>query len=102
MRASVKSVCCVVLLACISSGQNKPPSAQDLIAKGKNLYTQDGPKAALPEFEEALKMFQTTKDRRGEAITLGYIANCYRKLENLDKAVEFAQQALHMKEDLGD
>jgi CHAT domain-containing protein/Tfp pilus assembly protein PilF len=102
MRASVKSVCCVVLLACISSGQNKPPYAQDLIAKGKELYTKEGPKAALPQFEEALRMFQSGKDRHGEAVTLGYIANCYRKLENLDKAVEFAQQALHMKEELGD
>jgi len=102
MRASVKSVCCVVLLACVASGQNKPPSAQDLIAKGKELYTKEGPNAALPEFEEALRIFQAGKDRHGEAVTLGYIANCYRKLENLDKAVEFAQQALHMKEELGD
>ena len=47
-------------------------------------------------------MFQADKDRHGEAIVLGFIANCQRKLENLDKALEFAQQALRMKEELGD
>ncbi len=47
-------------------------------------------------------MFQADKDRHAEAIVLGYIANCQRKLENLDKALEFAQQALHMKDELGD
>jgi CHAT domain-containing protein/Tfp pilus assembly protein PilF len=102
MRATVKLGFAMTLLACALAAQNAQPSAQDLLAKAKQIYTQDGPKAALPQFEEALKIFRTSKDRHGEAVTLGYIANCHRKLEDLNKALEFAQQALHMKEELGD
>jgi CHAT domain-containing protein/Tfp pilus assembly protein PilF len=101
MWGFIKFVFCVALLAGTAAAQNVQP-VQDLLAKAKQTYTQDGPKAALPQFEEALKTFRTSKDRHGEAIALGYIANCHRKLENLDKALEFAQQAMHMKEDLGD
>ena len=102
MRATVKYAGCILLLACASFAQGGQPTAEELLAKGKQLYTQEGPKPALPEFEEALKMFRTANNRRGEAVTLGYIANCHRKLENLDKALDFARQALRMKEDLGD
>ena len=104
MRTIAKFVCCcgVALLSVTAWPQDAHPSAQERLTKAKQLYTQEGPKAALPEFEEALKMFQANKDRRSEAIVLGYIANCQRKLENLDKALEFAQQALHMKDELGD
>jgi len=72
------------------------------VTKAKQLYTQEGPKAALPPFEEALKQFRSNHDRHGEAVVLGYIANCQRKLGNLDEALEFAQHALRMKEELGD
>ena len=102
MGAIAKYVCCIALLAATALAQNAPLSGQDRLTKAKQLYTQEGPEAALPEFEQALKTFQTTNDRHSEAVTLGYIANCYRKLADLDKALEFAQQALHMKEALGD
>ena len=104
MRTIAKFVCCcgIALLSVTAWPQDAYPSAQERLTKAKQLYTQEGPKAALPEFEEALKMFQANKDRHSEAIVLGYIANCQRKLENLDKALEFAQQALHMKDELGD
>jgi CHAT domain-containing protein/Tfp pilus assembly protein PilF len=101
MLGLIKFVFCVALLAGMAAAQNVQP-VQDLLAKAKQTYTHEGPKAALPQFEEALKTFRTSKDRHGEAIALGYIANCHRKLENLDKALQFAQLALHMKEDLGD
>src|SRR6266516_5262533 len=104
MRTIAKFVCCcgIALLSVTAWPQDAHPSAQERLTTAKQLYTQEGPKAALPEFEEALKMFQADKDRHGEAIVLGFIANCQRKLENLDKALEFAQQALRMKEELGD
>src|SRR6202162_1643542 len=104
MRAITKLVCyCGLALLCVTAWtQDAHPSPQERLTKAKQLYTQEGPKAALPEFEVALKMFQANKDRHGEAVVLGYIANCQRKLENLDKALDFAQQALHMKEELGD
>jgi CHAT domain-containing protein/Tfp pilus assembly protein PilF/predicted negative regulator of RcsB-dependent stress response len=102
MSAFIKFVFCVIFLACTAVAQTARPPAQDLLTKAKQVYTQEGPKGALPIFEDALKIFRGSKDRHGEAITLGYIANCYRKLEDLDKALDFAQQALRMKEELGD
>src|SRR5216683_6887585 len=102
MRSITKYAFYIALLAATAGAQDAEPPAQVRLAKAKQLYTQEGPKAALPEFEEALKMFRASKDRHGVAVVLGYIANCQRKLENLDKALEFAQQALHMKEELGD
>jgi CHAT domain-containing protein/Tfp pilus assembly protein PilF len=102
MRSITKYAFYIALLAATACAQDAEPPAQVRLAKAKQLYTQEGPKAALPEFEEALKMFRASKDRHGVAVVLGYIANCYRKLENLDNALEFAQQALHMKEELGD
>jgi CHAT domain-containing protein/Tfp pilus assembly protein PilF len=104
MRSIARCVWSLLLLTCTTLSQDAQPSppAQELLTKGKELYTQEGPKAALPLFEEALKMLRSSNDRRGEAVTLGYIANCYRKLETLDKALEYAQRALHMKEELGE
>ncbi len=105
MHAIAKCACCLFVLAtALWSQRVAAPStqAQELLAKGKQLYTQEGPKTALPPFQEALKIFRLNADRHGEAITLGYVANCQRKLGNLDQALEFAQQALRMKQDLGD
>ena len=104
MHVISKCALCLVLLAwaTLSQSATPPTSSQELLEKGKQLYTQDGPKAALPQFEEALKIFRSNGDRHREAVTLGYIANCYRKLGDLDQALEFAQQALRMKQDLGD
>src|SRR6202158_2357772 len=103
MRTIAKLVCyCGIALLSVTAWPQDAPSAHERLAKAKQMYTQEGPKAALPEFEEALKMFKANKDRHGEAVVLGYIANCQRKLENLDKALELAQRALQMKEELGD
>jgi len=95
---------CLFLLAGTSWPQSvtSQTPAQELLAKGKQVYTQEGPRAALPQFEEALKVFRSSDDRHNEAVTLGLIANCQRKLGNLDEALEYAQQALRMKEGLGE
>jgi CHAT domain-containing protein/Tfp pilus assembly protein PilF len=95
---------CLILFVGVAIAQSPvaKPTAHDLLTRGKQLYLQQGPKAALPQFEEALQTFRSNKDRFSEAITLGYIANCQRKLENLDQALELADQALHIKEELGD
>ncbi len=101
MRVVVHFVCCL-LFGCMALAQNGIPSSQDLLIRGRQLYLQNGPKAALPELESALQQLRAKNDRHGEAVALGYIANCYRKLENLDKALEFAQEALRIKQSLGD
>src|SRR5207245_10589098 len=74
MHSIARYVWCLILLTCTSLSQNAKPStpAQELLTKGKQLYTQEGPKAALPQFEEAIKMFRSSNDRHGEADNLGY------------------------------
>src|SRR5436309_15904554 len=103
MHSIAQCVCCLILLTGTALSQTATPStpAQKLLTKGKQPYTEEGPKAALPQFEEAIKMFRSSNDRHGEAVALGYIANCHRRLENLDKDLEFAKQALRMEEAVG-
>lgn len=84
----------------------EPPTAasspDELIAQARQTYTQQGPKAALPQFERILATFRESKDRRREAITLGYIGNCYRRLGDLPRALDFVQHAMEIKQELGD
>jgi len=92
----------LLILRCWPQSSGHAGSPQDLLSEGKKLFIQEGPNAALPRFQKALDIFRAQSDRRGEAIAVGYIANCQRKLGNLEQALDLAQQALHMKEDLGD
>ena len=74
----------------------------ELLTSAKTAYTQEGPAAALPQFERALTIFRSAHDERNEAVTLGYLANCQRRLGNLKQALELGQQALAMKERFDD
>ncbi len=76
--------------------------ATDVLARGRKLYSEEGPRVALPEFEKALALFRQQKDRKGEAITLGLIGNCHKKFGDHAKALEYLQRALTMKRELGD
>lgn len=93
----------LLLVARGAAAQTEAPfRADDLLAKAKQAYTQEGPAAALPQFEQALTTYQTANDQRNEAVTLGYLANCHRRLGNLNQALDLARRALAMKERLGD
>ena len=76
--------------------------ASDVLARARKLYSEEGARIALPEFEKALALFREQKDRKGEAITLGLIGNCYKRLGELGRALDFLQRALAMKRELGD
>jgi hypothetical protein len=71
-----------------------PPAPDDLLAQAGQTYTQDGPLAALPKLEEVLALYRKTVYQRKEAVTLGYIANCHRRLGNLQKALDTARTSL--------
>jgi len=80
-------------------------SAQDLeaaLAHAKNIYAQQGPRAALPEYESLLAGYRQAGNRRGEAITLGLIGNCYKHLGDYPKALELLNSALRIKRELHD
>jgi CHAT domain-containing protein/Tfp pilus assembly protein PilF len=73
-----------------------------VLVHARELYSTEGARAALPEFEKALALFRKEGDRKNEAITIGLIGNCYKRLGEHDKALEFLQKALTMKRELGD
>jgi CHAT domain-containing protein/Tfp pilus assembly protein PilF len=79
-----------------------PPTLDDRLAQARQIYTQDGPLAALPELEELLNLYRKAGNQSKEAVTLGYIANCHRRLGNLQKALQTARTSLAMKEKYGD
>jgi CHAT domain-containing protein/Tfp pilus assembly protein PilF len=77
-------------------------SLDDALAHAKLTYSQQGAKAALPEYQQVLESFQKAGDRHGEAITIGLIGNCYKRLGDYPKALTFLNQALQMKRELHD
>jgi CHAT domain-containing protein/Tfp pilus assembly protein PilF len=79
--------------------QEKP---DDVLARARQIYNEEGPRQALPVYERALALYQAAGDRRGEAITIGLIGNCYKKFGELDKALDYLNRALAMKRELGD
>ena len=90
------------LTVCVSNAQTLSPKAVDVLASAKKLYSREGASKALPEYERALALFQKEGDRKGEAVTIGLIGNCYKKLGQHVKALDYLQRALAMKRDLGD
>jgi CHAT domain-containing protein/Tfp pilus assembly protein PilF len=93
----------VLLLARANAAQSDSSTqADDLLAQAKQSYTQQGPTVALPQFERALAIYQGATDEKNAAKTLGYIANCQRKLGNLEQALTLAKTAMALKEKLGD
>ncbi len=77
-------------------------SAGEILARARQVYTERGPQAAMPLLEQALDSYRKAGDRRGEAVVLGHLGNCHKRLGNLPQALEDLQQALTMKRDLGD
>jgi CHAT domain-containing protein/Tfp pilus assembly protein PilF len=72
------------------------------LAHARTVYSQQGPKAALPEFEEVLAQYRSAHNRRGEAITLGLIGNCHKRMGDYPKALDFLGQALQIKREIND
>jgi CHAT domain-containing protein/Tfp pilus assembly protein PilF len=77
-------------------------TATEVLAHARELYSTEGPKVALPEFEKALALFQKESDKKHEAITLGLIGNCYKKFGDFPKAEDYLQRALKLKRAIGD
>jgi CHAT domain-containing protein/Tfp pilus assembly protein PilF len=72
------------------------------LAEAKTIYSQQGPRAALPAYEKVLDAYRKLGDRRGEAITTGLIGNCYKRLGNYPKALELLNAALQIKREIHD
>ena len=77
-------------------------AADQALAEGRELYRSEGPRQALPEYERALDLFRQAGNRRGEAVTLGYIGNCHKRFGDYEKALELLGRALEAKRELGE
>ena len=66
------------------------------IARGSYLMAQKNYKAALSEFEKDIKLSncQSIKTCRGNSTTYLYMAQCYKKLGNNSKALEYYNKIL--------
>jgi len=86
----------------LSATAHNGPTADELLAHAKSVYSSAGSSAALPEYEKALAAYQALQNRHGEAITLGLIGNCYKHLGDRTRALDFLERALKIKQGLGD
>jgi CHAT domain-containing protein/Tfp pilus assembly protein PilF len=77
-------------------------SGKETLARARKIYTEVGPRDALPEFERALELFRKEGDRNGEAVTLGNIGNCHKRLGDYPKSLDFHHRALALKREIGD
>ncbi|MCU1276358.1 MAG: hypothetical protein JWO48_3789 [Bryobacterales bacterium] len=80
----------------------QPQDPDDLLAKAKTAFFEQGARAVLPQFERALDLYRQAKNPRGEAIALGYIGFSYYNLGDFPKALEYLEPALSMKRRLRD
>ena len=77
--------------------QTVPPlSADEVLSRARDLYFGDGPTAALPVYEEALALYRQDGNRLGEAITLGLIGNCYKRMGDYEQSLTLLTKALEM------
>ena len=76
--------------------------ADDVLKNARQVYSEEGATKALPLYERALELFRQEQDRKGEAITIGYMGNAFKKLGQHAKALEYLQRSLQMKRELGD
>ena len=98
-------VCAQPLTPSPSAANNsatQSPKAMEVLLHARELYANEGARAALPEFEKALVLFRKEGDRKGEAITLGLIGNCYKRFGEFSTALDYLQRALKLKQEIGD
>jgi tetratricopeptide (TPR) repeat protein len=91
---------CLFLLAVPAASGAEDNSADQILAQAKSVYSQEGPKQALPEYQKALAAYRQSGNRLGEAITIGLMGNCYKRLGDYPKALELLNSSLARKREL--
>jgi CHAT domain-containing protein len=94
-------VLAAVAAAC-AGARPTPDEATAALAKARAANVEQGPTAALPLFEEALRLARAAGDRRGEAVVLGNIGVCHKNLGDYPRAMQFHEQSLLLKRRLDD
>jgi CHAT domain-containing protein len=68
----------------------------------EQIYRQDGPAKALPEFERLLQVFKENRQPRNVAICEGYIGALHWRLGNFEQSRRHLDIALQLKREIGD
>jgi CHAT domain-containing protein/Tfp pilus assembly protein PilF len=67
----------------------------------ENLYREQGPEIALPEFERLAAEFNQSQQRLDEAVALHFIGECHWRIGDFDSARAYLDRALLIKRNLG-
>lgn len=97
---SLEVIVCGLALLTPSALRGQAPSADQILGDAKVTYSQQGPKAALPRYEKALVAYRQAGNRLGQAITIGLMGNCYKRLGDYSKALELLNSSLSIKREL--
>jgi CHAT domain-containing protein/Tfp pilus assembly protein PilF len=92
----------LLLLVTGAAFSSDDDSADQILAQAKSVYSQQGPKEALPIYERVLAAYRQSGNRLGEAITIGLMGNCYKRLGDYPKALELLNSSLSLKRELHD
>ncbi len=82
-------------------GGKASQEANRLLNQGTQQYQTSQYQAALQSWEQALAIFQSIKDRNGEAAALTNLGIAYRSLSRFNQAIEYHQQALSIFQAVG-
>ncbi|AUT00313.1 hypothetical protein CLI64_07900 [Nostoc sp. CENA543] len=82
--------------------QNPQAAAANLYQQGEKQIQTSQYREALQSFQRALAIYREIKNRRGEALTLNYIAIVNRTLGDNIQALNFYKQALSIFREIGD
>jgi CHAT domain-containing protein/Tfp pilus assembly protein PilF len=103
VRSALIGMCLTLVVpGCARDPVPTVEQAAAALEKARATNVEHGPRAALPQFEEALQTARRAGDRHGEAIVLGNIGVCHKNLGDYDRAMRFHEQSLALKRALDD
>ncbi len=77
-------------------GDERKDEADYLMDKGFRLFNSRQAQAALESWQQALKIYQDVKYKKGEIEALGYVGIAYRAVGNYEKALYHLQNQLNL------
>lgn len=86
----------------LAQTQDARTQADRLLQQGLKQYQASQFMSAIQPWQQALKLYQEIKDRRGEGQTLGNLGLAYRAISDYGKAIDYQLQALAIFQGLKD
>jgi CHAT domain-containing protein/tetratricopeptide (TPR) repeat protein len=93
-------IAALLFLFCFAAAHAQ--NLEEQLQAARTIYFEQGPDQALPLIQQLLGQAQKAGDRKHEAIALGLIGNCYKRLGDYPKALEYLTKALELKRALHD